>query len=78
MTASCIVQVSKLRRSDDSELLQLPGVTRKREQRLRDYGFISLWDVAEADSSDLAEALIITRALAHQMITTAKYLVTIK
>ena len=58
-----------------SELLQLPGVTRKREQRLRDLGYLSLWDVAEADIDELADDLEITRSLSQQMIQTAQYLV---
>jgi hypothetical protein len=47
-------------------------------QRLLDFGYISLWDVAEADCNDLAEDLMITRALAQEMITSAKYLITIE
>jgi excinuclease UvrABC nuclease subunit len=61
--------------SQTSELRQLPGVTRKREQRLRDRGYIALWDIAEADIDELAEDLMIAKALAQQMIQTAQYLV---
>ncbi len=67
-----------MRHQVESELQQLPGVTRKREQRMRDSGYIHLWDVAEADVNELAEDLMIAKALAQQMIKTAKYLVTIE
>jgi excinuclease UvrABC nuclease subunit len=67
-----------MRWREDSKFLQLPGVTRKREQRLYDYGYINLWDVAEADIDELATDLMIAKPLAQQMITTAKYLVTIE
>jgi hypothetical protein len=46
-----------------------------REQRLRDYGYITLWDVAEADVDELADDLMIAKALARQMIQTANELV---
>jgi len=62
--------------NNNSELLQLPGVTRKREQRLRECGYVSLWDVADADIDQLTEDLEITKSLAQQMIQTAQYLVT--
>lgn len=64
-----------MRASIEQGLQQLPAVTRKREQRLRDYGYITLWDVAEADTDELAEDLMIAKALARQMIQTAQYLV---
>ena len=58
-----------------SELLQLPGVTRKREQHLRELGYLCLRDVAEADVDELSDDLEITKALAQQMIQTVQYLV---
>jgi hypothetical protein len=64
-----------MRPSVEPQLRQLPGVTRKREQRLRDYGYITLWDVAEADVDELADDLMIAKALARQMIQTANELV---
>ena len=67
-----------MRWREDSKFLQLPGVTRKREQRLHDYGYINLWDVAEADIDELASDLMIAKSLAQQMISTAKNLVTIE
>jgi predicted RecB family nuclease len=64
-----------MRYDQTSDLLQLPGVTHKREQRLRELGYLSLRDVAEADINELADDLEITKALAQQMIQTAQYLV---
>ena len=58
-----------------SELLQLPSVTRKCAQRLREFGYFRLWDVAEANFDELVDDLEITKALAQQMIQTAQYLV---
>ena len=67
-----------MRWREDSKFLQLPGVTRKREQRLHDYGYIHLWDVAEADVEESAADLMIVRSLTQQMISTANYLVMIE
>ena len=64
-----------MRPSVEPHLRHLPGVTRKREQRLHDYGYITLWDVAEADVDELADDLMITKALARQMVQTANELV---
>ena len=73
--------VSKLERTreevgdvDESDLKQLPGVDDELEKKLKEQGYVTLWDVAFEDYDVFAVAAGVTKDAAEKIVDAANEL----